>query len=42
VPATLLSYVDNFRKISLVCLACIPLVLLFRRVRPRPEAQAVH
>ena len=40
--ATLLSYVDNFRKISLVCLACIPPVLLFRRVRPRPEAQAVH
>jgi MFS transporter, DHA2 family, multidrug resistance protein len=36
----LLSYVDNFRLISIVCLACVPLVFLFRRVRARPGAVA--
>ena len=41
--ATLLAYVDAFRLITLVCLLCIPLVFLFRSVRPRPgAAAAVH
>jgi MFS transporter, DHA2 family, multidrug resistance protein len=30
--ATLLAFIDDFRMISLLCLACIPLVLLFRKV----------
>jgi DHA2 family multidrug resistance protein len=38
----LLSYVDNFRLISLICLLCVPLVFLFRRVRARPGAVAAH
>ncbi|HEY2993899.1 MAG TPA: DHA2 family efflux MFS transporter permease subunit [Methylomirabilota bacterium] len=38
--ATLLAYVDAFRLITLVCLLCIPLVFLFRSVRPRPGAAA--
>jgi DHA2 family multidrug resistance protein len=36
----LLSYVDNFRLISIICLLCVPLVFLFRRVRARPGAVA--
>lgn len=33
--ATLLSFLDNFRLIGVLALVCLPLVLLFRRVRPR-------
>ena len=40
--ATVLAYVDNFRLIALVCLACVPLVFLFRAVRVRIAAAAVH
>ena len=36
--ATLLAYADNFRLMAALALACVPLVLLFRRERPRfPE-----
>jgi MFS transporter, DHA2 family, multidrug resistance protein len=31
--AALLAYVDTFRTLAMLCLACIPLVLLFRRAR---------
>jgi MFS transporter, DHA2 family, multidrug resistance protein len=40
--ATLWAYVDNFRLLALLCLLCVPLVLLFRRVRPSPPSSAVH
>jgi len=41
--AMLLAYIDNFRLIALVCLLCVPLAFLFRRVRARPDAAAaVH
>jgi len=33
--ATLLAFLDNFRLISLAGIVCVPLVLLFRRSRPR-------
>jgi DHA2 family multidrug resistance protein len=33
--ATLLAFIDNFRLISLAGIVCVPLVLLFRRSRPR-------
>jgi len=33
--ATLLAFLDNFRLISLAAVICVPLVLLFRRSRPR-------
>ena len=36
--ATLLAFLDNFQKIAVLSLCCIPIVLLFRRVRPRPIA----
>jgi DHA2 family multidrug resistance protein len=37
--ATLVAYVDTFQLIALVCLLCVPLVFLFRRVRgARPVA----
>jgi DHA2 family multidrug resistance protein len=29
----LLAFVDNFRLLTFVCLACVPLVFLFKRVR---------
>jgi MFS transporter, DHA2 family, multidrug resistance protein len=38
---SLLAYVANFRLISIVCLCCVPLVFLFRRVRVRARADAV-
>lgn len=34
--ATLLAFLDNFRRIGLLALGCAPLVLLFRRVKARP------
>lgn len=40
--ATLLAYIDAFRLIALVCVLCIPLALLFRRVRSTARAAAVH
>jgi MFS transporter, DHA2 family, multidrug resistance protein len=39
--AMLISYVDTFRLIALVCLACVPLVFLLRRVRA-PAAAVSH
>jgi MFS transporter, DHA2 family, multidrug resistance protein len=33
--ATLLAFLDNFRLISVAGIVCVPLVLLFRRSRPR-------
>jgi DHA2 family multidrug resistance protein len=39
--AMLVAYVDTFRLIALVCLACAPLALLFRRVRA-PAAAVAH
>jgi MFS transporter, DHA2 family, multidrug resistance protein len=40
--ATLLSYVDAFRLLTLVCLLCVPLVFLFQRVRGGASAAAAH
>jgi DHA2 family multidrug resistance protein len=40
--ATLLAFVDNFRLISVLCLACIPLVLLFRKVRTAQSPVGIH
>jgi DHA2 family multidrug resistance protein len=33
--ASLLAYTDNFRLLGYLALLCIPLALLFRRVRQR-------
>jgi MFS transporter, DHA2 family, multidrug resistance protein len=38
--ATLLSYIDDFRYMALVCFGCLPLVMLFKRARPR--GRAIH
>jgi len=40
--AALWAYVDIFRLLALLCLLCVPLVLLFQRVRPIPTRSAVH
>jgi len=37
--ATLLAFLDVFRSISLLALACVPLAFLFARVLPRPRAR---
>lgn len=34
--ARLWAYVDDFRYMALVCFACVPLVLLFKRAKPKP------
>jgi DHA2 family multidrug resistance protein len=39
--ATLLAFLDNFRLIAVAGVLCVPLVLLFRRTRPRAVA-SVH
>ncbi len=33
--ATLLAFVDNFKLISLLAICCLPLAVLFQRVRAR-------
>jgi DHA2 family multidrug resistance protein len=33
--ATLLAFLDNFGRMAVLAACCVPLVLLFRRVRPR-------
>ena len=38
--ATLWAFVENFRLFGLLCLACLPLVLLFKRVQRQPAGRA--
>jgi DHA2 family multidrug resistance protein len=40
--AALFAYVDTFRRLALLCLVCVPLVLLFRKMRARGGAAAMH
>jgi DHA2 family multidrug resistance protein len=40
--STLLAFVDNFRILGYVCLLCIPLVFVFRKVTARGGASALH
>src|SRR5262249_36839762 len=40
--AMVLSYIDNFRILSFLCLLCVPAVFLFKRVRARKGAVAMH
>jgi len=40
--AMLLAFVDNFRLLSLLCLGCIPLVLLFRKTRTAQPPVGIH
>jgi DHA2 family multidrug resistance protein len=40
--ATLMAFIDNFRILAFLCLCCIPLVLLFARVRAKGGAAAAH
>jgi DHA2 family multidrug resistance protein len=40
--ASLWAFVENFRWFGILCLACLPLVLLFKRVQPGAKAPAVH
>jgi len=38
--ATLWAYVDNFRLLGILCVFCIPLVFLFKRVQRRGPVTA--
>ena len=40
--AALLSYIDNFRLMALLCLICVPTALLFKRVRNAKAPVGVH
>jgi len=40
--ANLLAYIDNFRLLAFVCLLCTPAALLFKKVRARAGATAMH
>ena len=40
--AGLFAYVDTFRWLALLCLVCVPIVLMFRKPRTHQGAVAVH
>ena len=40
--AMLLSYIDNFRMLAFLCILCLPAVFLFKRVRAKKGAVAMH
>ena len=40
--ATVLSYIDVFRLLSLLCVLCVPATLLFERVKRKTGAVAMH
>ncbi len=40
--ASLLSYIDNFRLLAFLCVLCIPTAFLFKRVKAKKGAVAVH
>ena len=40
--AMVLSYIDNFRLLSFLCLLCIPAVFLFKRVKAKKGPVAMH
>lgn len=42
VQATLLAYLDIFRLMAFGCLLCVPLVLLFKKVKTSKQMPAVH
>ena len=40
--ATLLAYIDIFRLLAFLCVLCVPAALLFKKVRARGGAVAMH
>lgn len=40
--ASLMAYLDNFRLLAFLCLLCIPVALLFKKVKAGRQAPAVH
>ena len=40
--ASVMSYIDNFRLLSFLCVICIPTVFLFARVKRRKAPVAMH
>jgi len=40
--AMVLSYIDNFRMLAFLCFICVPAVFLFKRVRAKAGAVAMH
>ena len=40
--ASVMSYIDNFRLLSFLCVICIPLVFLFVRVKRSKGPVAMH
>ena len=37
-----MSYIDNFRLLSFLCVICIPMVFLFARVKRSKAPVAMH
>jgi DHA2 family multidrug resistance protein len=40
--ANLFAYVDTFRLLGLLCLACVPVVFLLKKAKPRGGGVALH
>jgi DHA2 family multidrug resistance protein len=40
--ATVLSYIDNFRLLAILCMLCVPAAFLFKRVRNAKAVEGAH
>jgi DHA2 family multidrug resistance protein len=40
--AQLAAFVDNFRLFGIICILCVPLVFLFKRVQTKNVKSAIH
>jgi DHA2 family multidrug resistance protein len=40
--ASVMSYIDNFRLLAFLCVICIPMILLFKRVKRGKAPVAMH
>ena len=40
--SSLWAFVENFRLFGFLCLLCLPLILLFKRVKRGPGGAAMH
>jgi DHA2 family multidrug resistance protein len=40
--AAVLSYIDNFRLLAILCMLCVPTAFLFKRVRNAKAIEGAH
>jgi len=40
--SSLFAFVDTFRLLAVLCLLCVPVVLLLKKVKPSAGSIAIH